>query len=1075
MLNNECMIMSLVKKYLIATAWVFSTLVVSSCVKEYQQPAGDGTTIIATATAPYADTKMIYIDNYEGKSNIASGWENGDTFLALEINGATVTPVTFTATASATVKATFKSSGAVQADQNTQWVAVMGKGARFEGESIVCSYAGQDGSIKGLQNVDFVTATSTGTEPDFNYTSGKHLSYVLRISMPEGVGKVEFNTAETEGEWTVDKTGAATPIKADYHPKAVKTLTLKSETTNGQVVYLAVPAINYSTAGLIVTAMNAAGTRSQGKVLSENFKSRGGHVGSYDLASFGLIDRPTLDDALNFISASAATLAPVNNTSYSAIVDRYDYKNCPRWAPFNLGASAKPVEAKDFYGQYFAWGETEQKSSYSDASYLFYGNETKLGYTRSKIGYEDHQLDLQTISGTKYDVARVKWGKEWRMPFLEEFLGLVGHNEVVTLSSGSTTTTNSGFVTTDVSSYNGISVGGRTFTRNGVTMFLPFAGKYSYTSSPATSAKELGKTGNYYCGTHNANSALGEAYRLYVRNTQVDNLAQTCGYGFSIRPVAAEETDIEPDPVKVTGRVYDKASGEGIANVNVSDGWSCCLTDASGNYTIEANLKARTINFTIPAAYQIPMDASSCPVFYEKVDLSKGAVTGLDFGLDKRASIPDKFTIVTLADAHVQTQAHLTSFKQGILADIQNTVTELESSGDAGEIIGMALGDQMWDNMSIGEDVHKSYLDITTSKGKVPFFYVIGNHDHEAYAGETEEDVTNKFVNIFGPTDYSFDIGNAHVVVMDDIIYSGTSTSGSGGYNTIKYREGITGEQLHWLKQDLANVLDKGSKLVILCLHAPIYLSPRNGENIKSQLNKFYQAHILSGHIHNMTNAYMKGFKGTGNRTMIEHNIQSAGALWWLADLSPNGTPVGYGVYTAKGSKIISSYNKVSKESKDFQIRVYSGNDVYGPSTPGDVTARYNKQYSWDSTYNNKFLVRIWDGDDPNAYDNELTWSVTFDYNGTSYPMTRLNESIVDKCAASFIVNCMGSPYGTGGTATSFSWWMIDSPGGADPASIKDWTVTATHQLPDGPKQTYSTSKLTNNYYGYSLTSNYIY
>ena len=69
-----------------------------------------------------------------------------------------------------------------------------------------------------------------------------------------------------------------------------------------------------------------------------------------------------------------------------------------KWASRNVGATV-PEE----YGGYYAWGETEEKSSYYESNYLYYSNGS---YTN--IGSD--------ISGTQYDVAHVKWGGSWRMP-----------------------------------------------------------------------------------------------------------------------------------------------------------------------------------------------------------------------------------------------------------------------------------------------------------------------------------------------------------------------------------------------------------------------------------------------------------------------------------------------------------------------------------------------------------------------------------------------------------------------------------------------------------------------------------
>lgn len=75
-----------------------------------------------------------------------------------------------------------------------------------------------------------------------------------------------------------------------------------------------------------------------------------------------------------------------------------------KWAAWNIGANS-PEE----YGGFYAWGETKEKSSYKEENYAFYDSE------------KDKFISVGSdISRTKYDVAHVQWGGNWRMPTKEE-------------------------------------------------------------------------------------------------------------------------------------------------------------------------------------------------------------------------------------------------------------------------------------------------------------------------------------------------------------------------------------------------------------------------------------------------------------------------------------------------------------------------------------------------------------------------------------------------------------------------------------------------------------------------------
>ena len=121
------------------------------------------------------------------------------------------------------------------------------------------------------------------------------------------------------------------------------------------------------------------------------------------------------------------------------------------WATCNIGAD-NPEE----YGDYFAWGETAPKEVYEWSTYKWNdranGKFTKY-CTDSKYGTIDNNTELLSED----DAAYVNWGKNWRMPSLEQI------RELINCCSWLWTTRNG---------VNGQLVIGP----NGNTMFLPAAG-----------------------------------------------------------------------------------------------------------------------------------------------------------------------------------------------------------------------------------------------------------------------------------------------------------------------------------------------------------------------------------------------------------------------------------------------------------------------------------------------------------------------------------------------------------------------------------------------------------------------
>lgn len=129
---------------------------------------------------------------------------------------------------------------------------------------------------------------------------------------------------------------------------------------------------------------------------------------------------------------------PVFDVSQYNGHDYIDLGLSVKWATVNVGAE-KPED----YGDYFAWGETTTKDSYSTDTYKYYKSETipahqdadgfdipeiKIeGYTKyvpesefSGYGY-DGFFDGKSTLDLSDDAANANWGGLWRMPTNSEW------------------------------------------------------------------------------------------------------------------------------------------------------------------------------------------------------------------------------------------------------------------------------------------------------------------------------------------------------------------------------------------------------------------------------------------------------------------------------------------------------------------------------------------------------------------------------------------------------------------------------------------------------------------------------
>ena len=170
-----------------------------------------------------------------------------------------------------------------------------------------------------------------------------------------------------------------------------------------------------------------------------------------------------------------------------------------KWATCNVGATSPAA-----HGDYFAWGETETKDTYSKDNSETYGLAIS---DLQEQGYIDENGNLTP----EHDAARVNWGGSWRMPTKAE-------QEELSTQCTWTKTTQDG-----VSGYN---VEGP----NGNSIFLPAAG---YRIGPALSKADSGCwSSTPYAG----NEGKYKAYALnYSANPSITNRDRD--YGWNVRPV----------------------------------------------------------------------------------------------------------------------------------------------------------------------------------------------------------------------------------------------------------------------------------------------------------------------------------------------------------------------------------------------------------------------------------------------------------------------------------------------------------------------------------------------------------
>ncbi|MBQ5843922.1 MAG: calcineurin-like phosphoesterase C-terminal domain-containing protein [Alistipes sp.] len=524
----------------------------------------------------------------------------------------------------------------------------------------------------------------------------------------------------------------------------------------------------------------------------------------------------------------------------------------------------------------------------------------------------------------------------------------------------------------------------------------------------------------------------------------------------------------------VFGLISDSVTGKGIEGVAVTDGTVVVLTDSNGVYQIPTNRWAKYVWFSAPAEYEIPTDPNNGrPIFYSTNKLLSSGKNRNDWQLKPLPAIEEEFTLIAIGDPQCEVEKEANRFRDETLVDIRSTISSAQTQENRyHNAYAITLGDITFDNVVLWPTMAKLCSSVTLNNGKsIPIFNCIGNHDHDADR-QNDREATELYIENVGPTDYSFNRGKAHIVVMDNIIC--TSVSGFGDSKTWNYDGGYTSKQVEWLEKDLDAVADKENKMVILCGHIPFRSgSSSGGSNINKDkgysdvltlLTQFKEAHIFIGHTHYPENFLHSSYITKGGQPVFEHVHGAACGGWWTSNICVDGTPNGYSIYQVKGATLHNWVAKSIGKNESFQMRVYNGNDTYGHKylytwINGGTGGSAKIKTAGRADLENCFVATIWNDDATN-------WDVELVVDGVSHKMQRVNKNLADMCSTAFFFNEKGK--------NTTSWnkglrhiWFIKAPCG-DPALEKNWEIRATHTVKgSGEKNVYIENGFTTSYDGF--------
>ncbi len=372
--------------------------------------------------------------------------------------------------------------------------------------------------------------------------------------------------------------------------------------------------------------------------------------------------------------------------------------------------------------------------------------------------------------------------------------------------------------------------------------------------------------------------------------------------------------------------VFDKRE-KGIGGVAVSNGKEVVLTNQKGHYQLPVD-NDNIIFVVKPTGYRFRNDAHNLPEFY-RIHKPQGSPSSFQYkGVEPTPPLPKSlnfalypqneasdFSVLVLGDPQPYNQDELDFFSRGIINDIT------PSSGAA---FGISLGDIVGDNLNL----HQPYKEIVAKLNRT-WYNVMGNHDMN-YEADTDVLSDETFEKNFGPNNYSWNYGNAHFIILDNILYP-DPRDGKG------YWGGLRPDQIAFLKNNLQHV-DK-NKLIVVAFHIPFSnegggaIRPDDRKALFDLLKDYENCLLLSAHTHYQKQVYYNQADGwLGKKPLHEYNVGTTSGDWYSGELNQegvpdgtmrDGTPRGYAFLNISDNRYNLRY-KVAGRDSSYQIAIYA-------------------------------------------------------------------------------------------------------------------------------------------------------
>lgn len=400
------------------------------------------------------------------------------------------------------------------------------------------------------------------------------------------------------------------------------------------------------------------------------------------------------------------------------------------------------------------------------------------------------------------------------------------------------------------------------------------------------------------------------------------------------------------------GYVYHDLNGngkkekqeKGIGGISVSNGIQVVQTNENGQYELPvqtdnilfvikpAGYKVSINEFNQPQYYYIHKPEGSPSLTYKGVEPTGKLPKSVDFGLMK-IDEPTNFTSLIFGDPQAYTLEEVDFFARGIVSELK---------GVENIAFGLSLGDLVGDDLVL----HSPYIQAVSEVG-VPWYNLMGNHDMN-YDAVSDSLSDETFEANFGPANYAFNYGNAHFIILDNILYP-DPRDGNG------YWGGFRKDQLDFVENDLKYV-DK-NKLIVLAFHIPLQHEKENSfrnadrQRLFDLLKEFPNTLSMSAHTHlQRQNFYTQADGWHQEKPHHEYNAGTTSGDWYSGEINEmgvpastmrDGTPKGYAFLNITGNQYTIDY-KVAGATEDYQIEIFNPKVVAkGRNTSATISANF--------------------------------------------------------------------------------------------------------------------------------------